>query len=121
MRRFIIDYNVTIEFDRFGFFVKDIQTGIPLMRCDNIGDLYPLTTTTRHQSTSPATFAALSPTLWHNRLGHPEQMFYVFLAKISLLSVNKSLVLLFVNLAFMGNMLNYLFLFQILLLPSLLI
>lgn len=81
VRRFTIDNNVTIEFDPFGFSVKDIQTGMPLMRCDSTGDLYPLTTTTRNQSTSPATFAALSPTLWHNRLGHPGSNVLSFLSK----------------------------------------
>ncbi|GAU17623.1 hypothetical protein TSUD_254980 [Trifolium subterraneum] len=59
VRRFTIDNNVTIEFDPFGFSVKDIQTGMPLMRCDSTGDLYPITTTTRPQPTSTSTFAAL--------------------------------------------------------------
>ncbi|PNY17819.1 hypothetical protein L195_g014571 [Trifolium pratense] len=72
VRRFTIDNNVSIEFDPFGFSVKDIQTGMPLMRCESTGDLYPITTTARPQPHSPSTFAALSPILWHNRLGHPE-------------------------------------------------
>ncbi|PNY06260.1 hypothetical protein L195_g002723 [Trifolium pratense] len=71
VRRFTIDNNVSIEFDPFGFSVKDIQTGMPLMRCNSTGDLYPITKTTRHSSTSPSTFAAISSVLWHNRLGHP--------------------------------------------------
>lgn len=37
--------NVSIEFDPFGFFVKDFQTGMPIMRCGSQGDLYPLPTT----------------------------------------------------------------------------
>lgn len=40
------------------------------MRCDSRGDLYPITTTP-FPNTTPSTFAALSPTLWHDRLGHP--------------------------------------------------
>lgn len=71
VRRFTTDNNVSLEFDPFGFSVKDIPTGMLIMRCDSTGDLYPITTTIRHQTTSPSTFAALSPILWHNRLGHP--------------------------------------------------
>jgi len=81
VRHFTIDNNVTIEFDPFGFSVKDIQMGIPIMRCDSTGDLYSLTTTTRHQSTSPTTIAALSPNLWHNRSGHPGANVLSFLSK----------------------------------------
>lgn len=63
VRRFTLDNNMTVEFDPFGFFVKDIQTGMPLMRCDSTGDLYPLTILTRSPVTSPFTFAALIPSL----------------------------------------------------------
>ncbi|PNX99474.1 hypothetical protein L195_g022740, partial [Trifolium pratense] len=38
-------------------------TGIPLMRCDSRGDLYPVTT--------PSSFVGLTSSLWHDRLGHP--------------------------------------------------
>ena len=42
------------------------------MRCESRGDLYPITTTiTTNQAPSPYTFAALAPSLWHARLGHP--------------------------------------------------
>jgi len=44
VRKFTIDNDVSVEFDPFGFFVKDLQTGMPLMRCDSSGDLYLLTT-----------------------------------------------------------------------------
>ncbi|GAU13780.1 hypothetical protein TSUD_82890 [Trifolium subterraneum] len=40
------DNKVSIEFDPFGFFVKDIQTGMALMRCESKGDLYPITSNT---------------------------------------------------------------------------
>jgi len=44
VRKFTIDNEVSVEFDSFGFSVKDFQTGMPLMRCNSSGDLYPLTT-----------------------------------------------------------------------------
>ena len=40
------------------------------MRCDSQRDLYPVTTPIKHQAL-PSTFAAISPKLWHDRLGHP--------------------------------------------------
>jgi hypothetical protein len=71
VRKFTIDNEVTVEFDPFGFSVKDFQTGMPLMRCNSSGELYPLTPRPSNQSTTPSTFVALSNNLWHNRLGHP--------------------------------------------------
>ena len=71
--KFTTDNSVSIEFDLFNFSVKDFQTGICLMRCESRGNLYPIITTiTTNQATSPSTFAALAPSLWHARLGHPE-------------------------------------------------
>ncbi|GAU39791.1 hypothetical protein TSUD_219660 [Trifolium subterraneum] len=42
---------------------RHLETGIPLMRCDSFGDLYPVT--------SPSHFAGLASSIWHSRLGHP--------------------------------------------------
>ncbi|CAJ2630904.1 unnamed protein product [Trifolium pratense] len=50
---------------------KDFQTGMMLMRCNNLGDLYPITTRQQTTASPPSTYAALSNELWHNRLGHP--------------------------------------------------
>ena len=67
VRKFTTDNHVYMEFDPFGFHVKDLLTGNIILRCDSTGDLYPL-----FSSVSPApAFAALSTTTWHNRLGHP--------------------------------------------------
>ena len=41
VRKFTNDNMVSVEFDPFGFSVKDLQTGKQLMRCDSSGDLYP--------------------------------------------------------------------------------
>jgi histone deacetylase 1/2 len=63
VRLLTTDNNVSVCFDPFGFTVSDFQTGIPLMRCDNHGDLYPVTI--------PPSFVCLTSSLWHDRLGHP--------------------------------------------------
>ncbi|KAK9061543.1 hypothetical protein SSX86_018725 [Deinandra increscens subsp. villosa] len=70
VRQLTTDNKISIEFDPFGFLVKDYLTQIPILRCDSSGDLYPLSTPSS-RLTSPATFAALSQDLWHSRLGHP--------------------------------------------------
>ncbi|KAK6780427.1 hypothetical protein RDI58_022611 [Solanum bulbocastanum] len=38
------------------------------MRCDSHGDLYPFSPSYNNQ---PSSFAAISPQIWHDRLGHP--------------------------------------------------
>ncbi|GJZ36017.1 ribonuclease H-like domain-containing protein [Tanacetum coccineum] len=66
VRQFVHDNNCTIEFNAFGFFVKDFTTRWVLLRCDSTGDLYPVT------SPSPLLPALLvSQHTWHQRLGHP--------------------------------------------------
>ncbi|GKB94297.1 hypothetical protein Tco_0980434 [Tanacetum coccineum] len=43
VRQFTRDNDVSVEFDAYGFSVKDYQTGRILLRCDSTGDLYPVT------------------------------------------------------------------------------
>ncbi|GJS65511.1 hypothetical protein Tco_0680075 [Tanacetum coccineum] len=43
VRQFTRDNDVSVEFDAYGFSVKDYQTGRLLLRCDSTGDLYPVT------------------------------------------------------------------------------
>ncbi|GKA91567.1 ribonuclease H-like domain-containing protein [Tanacetum coccineum] len=64
---FTSDNNCTIEFDAFGFFVKDFLTCHILFRCDSSGDLYPVT----KPSTTHTAFLSTSASMWHQRLGHP--------------------------------------------------
>nr|GEW73571.1 ribonuclease H-like domain-containing protein [Tanacetum cinerariifolium] len=66
VRQFVRDNNCTIEFDAFGFSVKDFMTRRVLIRCDSTGDLYPVT----HPFPIPRAFLA-SQHMWHQRLGHP--------------------------------------------------
>ncbi|KAJ9537459.1 hypothetical protein OSB04_030192 [Centaurea solstitialis] len=70
VRKFTTDNSVSVEFDPFGFSVKDFKTGTSLMRCESRGELYPINTTT-NTTTPPSTFVVLSSSLWHDRLGHP--------------------------------------------------
>ncbi|GKB73087.1 ribonuclease H-like domain-containing protein [Tanacetum coccineum] len=61
VRQFVRDNDCTIEFDSFGFSVKDFMTRRVLLRCDSTGDLYPVTA----PSPIPHAFLAnLPPTFW---------------------------------------------------------
>lgn len=71
IRRFTIDNNVSVEFDPFGFAVKEYRTRTPILRCNSTGDLYPFNLQSSSQVTHPSTFAAITRDLWHHRLGHP--------------------------------------------------
>nr|GEV25680.1 ribonuclease H-like domain-containing protein [Tanacetum cinerariifolium] len=55
VRQFVHDNNCTIEFEAFGFSVKDFLTCRVLLRCDSTGDLYPVT------APSPIPLAFLKP------------------------------------------------------------
>ncbi|GJU13461.1 hypothetical protein Tco_1135857 [Tanacetum coccineum] len=68
VRQFTRDNNCTIEFDAFGFSVKDYLTRHILLRCDSSVDLYPVT----KPSTPPISFLLTSASTWHQRLGHPD-------------------------------------------------
>ncbi|CAA7057552.1 unnamed protein product [Microthlaspi erraticum] len=65
-----VDNTCSVEFDPFGFVVKDLNTRVPLIRCNSSGSLYAVT---KPQSAplSHALITTTSPSLWHQRLGHP--------------------------------------------------
>ncbi|XP_021757479.1 uncharacterized protein LOC110722517 [Chenopodium quinoa] len=86
VRRFTSDNKVSIEFDPNGFTVKDLRTARVITRCNNTGDLYPIT------SSSPSTCLATTLTAvtpWHDRLGHPGVSSLSFLRSNNLISCNK--------------------------------
>ncbi|XP_076937369.1 uncharacterized protein LOC143604938 [Bidens hawaiensis] len=89
VRRLTTDNLISIEFDPFGFLVKDYLTRIPILRSNSTGDLYPLALSTDTKFTSPATFAALSQDLWHRRLGHPGNSLLQCLNKKQFISVDR--------------------------------
>lgn len=72
MRALTRDNNVSVEFDPWGFSIKDLRTRMALLRCDSSRELYPLR---QAPVTSPPSASALlashASTLWHARLGHP--------------------------------------------------
>ncbi|KAJ9564516.1 hypothetical protein OSB04_000482 [Centaurea solstitialis] len=96
VRRFTIDNSVSVEFDPFGFTVKDLKTGSFLQRCDSDHhDLYPVLPPTprsalasanqgrreRDCKTHPSSRdeVAVSFDIWHRRLGHPGAAIFQFL------------------------------------------
>ncbi|KAJ9552077.1 hypothetical protein OSB04_016122 [Centaurea solstitialis] len=87
VRRLTTDNDISIEFDRFGFLVKDFQTKLPIFRCNSSGDLYPLSLPSA-ASSSPSTFAALTQDRWHQRLGHPGASLLRLLHKQNSISVS---------------------------------
>ncbi|GJZ57793.1 ribonuclease H-like domain-containing protein [Tanacetum coccineum] len=65
--QFTRDNNCIVEFDAFGFSVKDFLSRHILLRCDSSGDLYPVT----QPSPIPHALLSVNPTTWHRCLGLP--------------------------------------------------
>ncbi|KAL8143938.1 hypothetical protein V2J09_016970 [Rumex salicifolius] len=93
VRKFCIDNNCSVEFDPFGFSVKDLASRTAILRCNSQGELYPFVppqpTTPKaaspillHASTAPAS-------LWHTRLGHPGAHFLLHLSSQNLIQFSK--------------------------------
>lgn len=71
VRKFVTDNSCAIEFDPFGFSVKDLRTRTKLLRCNNIEQLYLVTPSPPLPSHSAFTITSLNGSVWHARLGHP--------------------------------------------------
>ncbi|GJZ25858.1 ribonuclease H-like domain-containing protein [Tanacetum coccineum] len=84
VRQFVRDNNCTIEFDAFGFNVKDFITRQVLLRCDSTRDLYPITS----PSSLPRALLVSQHT-WHQRLGHPGSEVLRRLVSSNSISCNK--------------------------------
>ncbi|GJU55465.1 ribonuclease H-like domain-containing protein [Tanacetum coccineum] len=84
VRQFVRDNKCTIEFDEFGFSVKDFWTRQILLRCDSTGDLYPVTS-----PSYPKAFLVSQHT-WHQRLGHPGSDVLRSLVSNNFISCNKT-------------------------------
>ncbi|GKA45021.1 ribonuclease H-like domain-containing protein, partial [Tanacetum coccineum] len=82
--QFVRDNNFTIEFDAFGFSIKDFLTRQVLLRCDSTRDLYPVTAL----SPIPHVFL-VSQHMWHQRLGHPGREVLHHLVFNNFISCNK--------------------------------
>ena len=70
IRKFTQDNMVFVEFDPFGFSVKDLATGILVLRSNSTGDLYPFQSTHGVFIPTSTSSAFLSSSIWHSRLGH---------------------------------------------------
>lgn len=98
VRRFTRDNFVSIEFDPFGFSIKDLWTGTVRLRFNSSSDLYiipPAVAARFHPNvvpTSPRALLATAPSvdLWHRRLGHPGRDVLQHLQKCSFISYNKN-------------------------------
>ena len=88
VRKFTTANNVSVEFDRFGFTVKDMQTEMPLMRRNSSGDLYPLLPSTNTDSSTTKALTTISASTWHNRLGHPGPTMISLLRNNNFISCN---------------------------------
>ncbi|GJW85426.1 ribonuclease H-like domain-containing protein [Tanacetum coccineum] len=66
VRQFTRDNKCSVEFDEFGFSVKDFLTRHILLKCDSSGDLYPVT----KPSPIPSALLSINPTTWHQHLGY---------------------------------------------------
>ncbi|GKA79549.1 ribonuclease H-like domain-containing protein [Tanacetum coccineum] len=86
--KFTRDNDVSVEFDAYGFSVKDYQTQKLLLRCDSTCDLYPVTQQPPFQT--PFALLSFSSTTWHRRLGHPGEDVLRRLESSNLISCNKS-------------------------------
>ena len=74
VRKFTLDNMGSDECDLFGFSMKDLTTRNIVLRFNSTGDLYPfqLTDGATIPSLISSAFSALSSSIWHSRLGHPE-------------------------------------------------
>jgi len=103
VRKFTVDYEVSIKLDPFGFPVKNLHTRMSLIRCDSSGELYPFTPSPPTQNPTPSSLIALSNNLWHNHLGYPEVTILNSLRRNNFILCNKSRTILFVGLVNLEN------------------
>jgi hypothetical protein len=63
-----------------------------LMRCESKCNLYPITTntTSTNKAEPTSTFAALSSSLWHDRLGHPGEQILNYVRQNKFIECNNS-------------------------------
>jgi hypothetical protein len=71
--RFTTDDWCSMEFDQYGLSVKDLSTRNVIVRSNSTGPLYTprLPGSTTPSAGTMVALAAVAPTTWHRRLGHP--------------------------------------------------
>ncbi|GKV44212.1 hypothetical protein SLEP1_g51411 [Rubroshorea leprosula] len=88
VRQFTKDNDCSIEFDSFGFSVKDNKTKNVLYRCNSREGLYSWSSLPSSQQSVLST-TTVSPDVWHLRLGHPGSESLAQLVKRGLISSHK--------------------------------
>lgn len=75
VKKFARDNSCSVEFDPYGFCVKDLKTRTPLLSCSSPGDLYEFSPSSFSSSLSGGSTSLIASAnsfeLWHRRLGHP--------------------------------------------------
>jgi hypothetical protein len=73
--KFTHDNWCSVEFDLFGFSMKDLITKTPMLRSDSSSDLYPFAGFSKMQNNFALSTTISSVDLWHKRLGHPSNAY----------------------------------------------
>jgi hypothetical protein len=89
IRKFTRDNRCSIEFDSFGFSVKDLKTHREIIHCNSDGDLYTFPGASSRLASAIAFLATAPADLWHLRLGHPVQDAMSTLQHLSFIKCNK--------------------------------
>jgi hypothetical protein len=86
VRAFTRDNFVSVEFDPFGFSVKDLRRNAVIFQRNGTGNLYPI----RFSPQINMAASTVSVDLWYRRLGHPGQAFLSTVLHSFPFSCNKS-------------------------------
>ncbi|WVZ81301.1 LOW QUALITY PROTEIN: hypothetical protein U9M48_028692 [Paspalum notatum var. saurae] len=90
VHKFTTDNACSIEFDPFGFSIKDLHSKTEIMRSNSDGDLYPLHPRRQSNKAMALQASSTSTKLWHRHLGHPgHQCLDSILSQFSVSSRNK--------------------------------
>ncbi|XP_076913350.1 uncharacterized protein LOC143571939 [Bidens hawaiensis] len=88
IRKFTIDNYISVDFDPYGFSVKEYPSGKIISRHNSSIRLYPLTYPVTPPK-EPVAFASISQDPWHDRLGHPGLSVFDFLVSNKIIVRNK--------------------------------
>lgn len=88
VRKFTRDNFCSVEFDPFGFTVKDLHSRVALLRSNSSGDLYSIPSSLNQRSNPSTALLSFSPNVWHKRLAHLNNNFLFSLRAMKLISCN---------------------------------
>jgi hypothetical protein len=73
VHKFTRDNFCSIEFDPFGFSVKDLRTKTMIFCCNSFGDLYTMPPPTKANKVFAFLSTVVTAKVWHRCLGHPSR------------------------------------------------